>query len=287
MRIVMNKNVISRLKKVRHGNELNSTLSSLPMVAKKILFIAMSKINTKDDIDDNSIFYVTSEEYSNWTGIKSNNAYKELKEGSEILNQVVLKLTREDVLMLSDGVNLSFNEKNAPTGLNLNLTEFTLYYKNEGRVGLRFTKLTKSFLCKLIGVEKKYTTQVLLSAVRVKTPSGSTLYQLIRKKFSSNPHVNYFDITIDELKDELCLYSIQNGEKTYKYEQYPIFKRDFLNKAVNDIKKNTEVKEISYEVVGKVGRKTDRLRFHYELENVPELSNEQKSLLKELDEKGI
>lgn len=287
MKIVMNKNIISRLKKVRHGNELNSTLSSLPMVAKKILFIAMSKINTKDDIDDNSIFYVTSEEYSNWTGIQNNNAYKELKEGSEILNQVVLKLTREDVLMLSDGVNLSFNEKNAPSGLNLNLTEFTLYYKNEGRVGLRFTKLTKNFLCKLIGVEKKYTTQVLLSAVRVKTPSGSTLYQLIRKKFSSNPHVNYFDITIDELKDELYLYSIQNGKKTYKYEQYPIFKRDFLNKAVNDIKKNTEVKEISYEVVGKVGRKTDRLRFHYELESVPELSNEQKSLLKELDEKRI
>jgi len=287
MRIVMNKNIISRLKKVRHGNELNSTLSSLPMVAKKILFIAMSKINTKDDIDDNSIFYVTSEEYSNWTGIKNNNAYKELKEGSEILNQVVLKLTREDVLMLSDGVNLSFNEKNAPTGLNLNLTEFTLYYKNEGRVGLRFTKLTKSFLCKLIGVEKKYTTQVLLSAVRVKTPSGSTLYQLIRKKFSSNPHVNHFDITIDELKDELCLYSIQNGKKTYKYEQYPIFKRDFLNKAVNDIKKNTEVKEISYEVVGKIGRKTDKLRFHYQLESIPELSDEQKNLLKELDEKGI
>ncbi|EPN9163546.1 replication initiation protein [Escherichia coli] len=283
----MNKNIISRLKKVRHGNGLNSTLSALPMVAKKILFIAMSKINSKEDIDDNSIFYVSSDEYSDWTGIKSNNAYKELKEGAEVLNQVVLKLNKEDVLLLSDGVVLNFNEKNAPSGLNLNLTEFTLYYKTEGRVGVRFTKLTKLFLCKLIGQEKKYTTQVLLSAVRVKTPSGSSLYQLLRKMFSANPHANYFDISLNELKDELCLYSLVEGNKIYKYEQYPIFKRDYLNKAIEDVKKNTEIKSVSFEVINKIGRKTDKLRFTFEFENKPSLSASEKEFLQELDRKGI
>lgn len=37
--------------------------------------------------------------------------------------------------------------------MNLSLTIFSSYYRNEGRVGIKFTKEAKRFLCKLIGEE--------------------------------------------------------------------------------------------------------------------------------------
>ncbi len=62
-------------------------------------------------------------------------------------------------------------------------------------------------------------------------------------------------MTIDELKDELNLYTIGAGVKDYKYPDYPAFKRDVLNKSVKEIMKHTEVKNLSFVVSEKLGEK--------------------------------
>ncbi|MDS4100956.1 replication initiation protein, partial [Escherichia coli] len=116
----------------------------------------------------------------------------------------------------------------------------------------------------LIGEEKRYTTQVLLSVVRLTSVNAASLYQLIRKIYSNNSRANSFEMTIDELKDELNLYTIgAGGVKDYKYPDYPAFKRDVLNKSVKEIIKHTEVKNLSFVVSEKIGRKVYKLKFSY------------------------
>ena len=268
MRISMNKTSISKLTKVRHRNELNSTLSTLPMIAKKVLFLAMSQINTKNELDNDHVFYVTASDYTKWVNVKADAAYLALKEGASILDSVILKLRNDEVLEVSSELKLPFNSNNAPDSLNLSLTEFSAYYKNEGRVGIKFTNSANKYLCKLVGTEKKYTTQVLLSVVRLSSVNSSSLYQLIRKKISNNSRIRDFEISINELKDELNLYILdKKGKKEYKYTDFPAFKRDVLNKSVKEIVKNTEIKDLCFEVSGKIGRKADKLIFKFALEN--------------------
>ncbi|WP_353933865.1 RepB family plasmid replication initiator protein, partial [Shigella sonnei] len=88
-----NKTSLSRLTKVRHRNELNSTLSTLPMAAKKVLFLAMCQINSKNEFDDDHIFYVTVADYIKWVQVKPDAAYLALRDGSNILD-VLLSVVR-------------------------------------------------------------------------------------------------------------------------------------------------------------------------------------------------
>lgn len=45
-------------------------------------------------------------------------------------------------------------------------------------------------------------------------------------------------ISIEELKDELIAYTFDgDGNTEYKYPDFPIFKRDVLNKSIAEIKK--------------------------------------------------
>ncbi|EFD3544431.1 replication initiation protein, partial [Escherichia coli] len=82
--------------------------------------------------------------------------------------------------------------------------------------------------------------------------------------YSNNSRANSFEMTIDELKDELNLYTIgAGGVKDYKYPDYPAFKRDVLNKSVKEIMKHTEVKNLSFVVSEKIGRKVYKLKFSY------------------------
>lgn len=281
MRITMNKS--SRLTKVRHRNDLNLTLTTLPIAAKKVLFLAMSQINSKNEIDDDHVFYVSAADYIQWVNVKSDAAYLALKEGASILDGVALKLNNSDIMNLREELNLPFNKKNVPDSMNLNLTEYSIYYNSEGRVGIKFTKTAKKFLCNLVGAEKKYTTQVLLSVVSLSSVNAASLYQLIRKYYSNNSRIRTFEISIEELKEELNLYSIDAmGNKEYKYPEFPFFKRDVLNKSVKEIIKTTEINSLSFEVSGKIGRKVDRLKFNFSIDPV-KLSDEERDFLNMFD----
>ncbi len=122
-----------------------------------------------------------------------------------------------------------------------------------------------------------------MSVVSLSSVNAASLYQLIRKHYSANSRLGFFDISIDELKDELNLYSIDDdGNKEYKYPDFPIFKRDVLNKSVKEIIKLTEVKNLKFEVSGKLGRKVDRLKFSYSLDSV-NLTDDEREFLDMFD----
>ncbi|MGG7488947.1 hypothetical protein ACQ7CQ_26810 [Escherichia coli] len=69
-------------------------------------------------------------------------------------------------------------------------------------------------------------------------------------------------MTIDELKDELNLYTKGRGVKDYKYPDYPAFKRDVLNKSVKRNHETYGSKELKFRSFRKF-RKVYKLKFSY------------------------
>ncbi|EJE5901448.1 replication initiation protein PI, partial [Salmonella enterica subsp. enterica serovar Anatum] len=55
----------------------------------------------------------------------------------------------------------------------------------------------------------------------------------------------------------------KDGNIEYKYPDFPIFKRDVLNKAIAEIKKKTEISFVGFTVHEKEGRKISKLKFEF------------------------
>lgn len=250
--------------KIRHRNEINSTLSQLPLTARRILYMAIAQVeDTKKMLPDGEVFRIRASEYAQVADVNVSTAYRQMKDGAEKLQTSTLAVPRDQLLepFKRDGNSIAVAKKvSAKDAIRvLNITEYCEYSESAGYVDIKFTRIMEPYISLLAG---GYTTQVLLSATRLSENNASTLYQLIRKNISMG-RWKYFDIDIDELKDELGLYSIENGIKTYSYEAFKTFNNSFLKRTVNAIREATELKDLSYEISEKLGRKAVKLRFSY------------------------
>lgn len=256
--------VITAKTKIRHRNELNQTLAQLPLSAKRVLCLALVSIDTKKPIESGQVFRVTAETYAKIAQIDISVAYKQIKEGAELLSRSQLSLSGDEVIVLAKELGLPFTEKNKPDNIDLSITDFCAYSKNEGYLAMRFTRAIEPYISNLIGTYNKFTTQLLTSAIKLNGQYSGALYQLIRKNYSRFKNKNYFSISVNALKDELIAYTINdNGVIDYKYPDYPIFKREVINKAIKEIKDKTEISFLSCLVESKEGRKVSVLRFEF------------------------
>lgn len=261
MKIIIGENKVKSLKKVRHTNELNATLSSIPISAKRVLFLALSQINSTKEIKISDAIYISASEYSSITATDIKNSYRHLKDGADILSSIGLRLEKEEVKSIQKLIGL----KGEPSHIRLNLMDYCAYLPDEGRVAIRFSPAAAHYISSIIGTERKYTTQALISVVMLSTTHSTTLYQLIRKMIGLSIHRygNSFSISVNDLKREMGLVD-ENGELTWS--EYPIFKRDVLNKAIKEISEKTEINNLTFEVSGKIGRKVSDLRFTYTID---------------------
>ncbi|MCV5960802.1 replication initiation protein, partial [Escherichia coli] len=60
----MNLLSVTKKTKIRHRNEINSTFSSLPLSARRILFMAMAQIDSREELSEGATFRITAREYS-------------------------------------------------------------------------------------------------------------------------------------------------------------------------------------------------------------------------------
>ncbi|HEN3303491.1 TPA: replication initiation protein [Yersinia enterocolitica] len=250
------------LKKVRHSNQLNQTLSTIQLSAKRVLFLALSQVNSRTQMDMQKTIYVTASDFAEITKTDIKNAYRHLKEGADALRLIGLRIEKEEIEIISKEIGLSGK---TPDYMNLNLMEYCVYNVDEGRVGIKFTNTASKYISSIVGVERKYTTQALISVVMLSTTHSTTLYQLIRKKIglSLQRFGNGFEISIEDLKKEMGLIN-QAGDESYP--DYKIFKRDVLTKSIKEINGKTEIFDLDFTVSGKIGRRVDKLFFKYKID---------------------
>lgn len=171
----------------------------------------------------------------------------------------------------------------------MGITDYCAYSQNEGFVVLKFTNTIHPYISNLIGGENKFTTQLLTSAMRLSGQYSWALYQLVRKNYSKFKAKNYFTIHLNELKDELIAYSINDdGNIEYKYPDFPIFKREVINKAIKEINEKTEIELLSCLVESKDGRKVSVLRFEFLIDEdkfTGDYSEDEAAFLEEFDKK--
>ncbi|WP_139767567.1 replication initiation protein, partial [Salmonella enterica] len=90
----MNLLSVTKKTKIRHRNEINSTFSSLPLSARRILFMAMAQIDSREELSEGATFRITAREYAFIANIDVTGAYRQLKEGAEELQASVIRIPR-------------------------------------------------------------------------------------------------------------------------------------------------------------------------------------------------
>lgn len=283
---------ISRKTKIRHRNELNKTLAQLPLSAKRVVYMALAPIDSKNPIIKGAVFRIRGDDFAKIANISKSVAFRQLKEGAKQLLSSSLSLTGDDLVILAKDLDLPYTEKNKPTDIDLSITDYCAYFDNDGYLDIRFSRVIEPYISSLIGEKNKFTTQLLSSSVRLSGLYSSALYQLIRKHYSKFKKKNDFYISIDDLKDDIIAYTIDDtGAVIYKYPDFPIFRRDVLNKAVKEIKNKTEVSQLEFETK-KEGRRVVGVTFYFVVnEDVysgtenefSSLSDEDKKFLEEMD----
>jgi len=265
----MNLLKVTKKTKIRHRNEINNTFSALPLSARRILFMAMAQIDTRQELSKGEIFRITAKEYAFIADIDMSVAYKQLSEGAEELQASVIRIPKNKLISSIQNEGHDGRQKKkipADAVRVMNLTSFCDYVESEGYVEISFSNVIEPYITLL---KDSYTTQVLLSSARLTDQNANILYQFIRKQISMGK-TKAFDITVTELKDELELYKLEYDEKIYLYPNFKDFNKAFLNKNIDKINQFTEIKKLSVNIIERVSRKASKLRFTYTIDKESE-----------------
>ena len=255
---------VSSKTKVRHKTDINRTLAGMPLSSRRVLFMAIAQLDPRRLVEKGQVFRIYASEYAKIAKIEHNTAYEQLKTAALDLQKQVIGIPKDQLLAPIPRTGERPWVKPSGTGTRmLNVTEYCDYEDGDGYVDLSFSRQMEPYICM---IEGNFTTQVLLSSARLRDTNASNLYQLIRQKISEKRE-RYFEIGVDELKDELGLFSLHNRQKKYSYPLFKEFNRSVIKLSIETITDTTEIKDLKVEIVERKQRKATRLRFTYRVDD--------------------
>ena len=255
---------VSSKTKVRHKTDINKTLSKMPLSSRRVLFMAIAQLDSKRLIKQGQVFRIYASEYAKIANLEMNTAYEQLKAAALDLQKQVIGIPKPQLLPPIPRAGEHPWKKPSGNGIRmLNVTEYCDYEDGDGYVDIAFSRQMEPYICM---IEGKYTTQVLLSSARLRDTNANNFYQLIRQKISEKKD-RYFEIGVDELKDELGLYTTKNKERIYSYPLYKDLNKFVIKKSVDTIKDTTEIKDLAVEIIERKSRKATKLRFSYRVDD--------------------
>jgi len=259
LRVKINVLNVTKKTKIRHRNGINKTFASMPLAARRILFLIMAQIDSKRLIKEGQIFEISAKDYSALCSIDIDTAYEQLKKGAEQLHAQSLKIPQSELLKAFTRRPSEFLESEKQwRGMRLlHITDSCSYIDMEAIVQVRFSRQVEPYICM---IEKDFTTQVLLSSVRIADTNASNFYQYLRKNISSGKS-RYFEIEVDKLREDLGI------EKHETYKNYKFLKSQFIDRAIKKILNITEFKKIEVKILERKGRKAHKIMISYEYEN--------------------
>ncbi len=260
----MNLSSTSSKTKVRHKNDINRTLTGIPLASRRVLFMAIAQLDSKKIIEKGQVFRIYASEYAKLAELDISTAYKQLKAAAMDLQKQLIGIPKDQLLPPIPRRGDRPWIKPVGTGTRmLNVTEYCDYEEGDGFVDINFSRQMEPYICM---IEGNYTTQFLLSSARLRDTNASNLYQLIRQKISEKKD-RYFEIGIDELKDELSLYTMFNKQKQYSYPLFKDLNKVVIKKSIETITDTTEIKNLSVEIIERKRRKASKLRFTYSVDD--------------------
>ena len=209
---------VSSKTKVRHKTDINKTLSKMPLSSRRVLFMAIAQLDSKKIVKQGQVFRIYASEYAKIAKLEMNTAYEQLKSATLGLQKQIIGIPKDQLLPpIARQGDRPWKKPSGKGVRMLNVTEYCDYEDGDGYVDISFSRQMEPYICM---IEGNFTTQVLISSARLRDTNASNIYQLIRQKISQKKD-RFFEITVEELKEELGLYTIKNKEKVYSY---PLFK---------------------------------------------------------------
>jgi plasmid replication initiation protein len=260
----MQLNKVSCNTKIRHKTAINKTLSAMPLGARRVLYLCLAQLDSKRIIPQDQTFRISALEFSRICDIEPSTAYSQLKDAAVQLQQQTIGIAKDQLLPPIPRVGDRPWKQPAGKGVRmLNVTEFCDYEPGDGCIDVSFSRQMEPYICFL---QNSYTTQVLLSATRIREANTNNLYQLIRKNISKGKE-SFFEVGVNELKSELELFTIIDGKTTYLYQEFRDFNKRVIKKGIKTIGEVTELKDLRVDIVERKQRCATILRFTYRIDN--------------------
>lgn len=247
---------IDKFTSCRHSDDFQVSLSMLSLPAKRVLYLIMAQMYTSQmpKKDDELTFVISAKDFSDICGIQANNAYKALSVAMEDLQgSVIYENVRE--IKAADSINI---------------TRRVRYHYEDAFCTVTMNHDVHHYFFEL---SKGFTTNNLYEVARISEVMTSNLYQVIMKRYSKG-HINskyktQFEISVNDLKDELGMFVYKRGKKEYKYPEFRDLKRK-LKTLISLLEKETSFSHVIMLDGKKERRKISTLKFFYYSDSVIE-----------------
>lgn len=239
-------------KKIYHKNEANKALAAMSLPARRLLYLTISKIvKDKNELkfDPEQRFIITAKEYAELCDVSESVAYRQLKDGIWDIRTTMMEILESEVVPAEQ-------RKNRPVDMTIVFTvaNYGAYSNGEGFVELSLDPIVAPYISNL---ENDFTSQYLLSALRISDSNANKIYILLCEFISSGMYAHKI-IDVDELKSKLSIDDMK------AYQTYKQFKQSFWDRSLKKILDVTEFTKIEMEIVERKGRKASKVKISYE-----------------------
>jgi len=198
--------------RVTQANHLVEANYSITLNEKRLIIIAISKINSKEKMIDRT-FTVTAKEFADFYSMDLKNAYVELYEAVD-------KLWKREAVITD-------NENELDTIRWIERRKVKKNNRNDGAVTIIFTQSIEPYLSAL---NRAFTSYEIKNIANLSTPYSIRLYE-IGKRYEGLGQYYY---ELDDFKDLLGL--------SNNYNRFANLKARVLEPAIKEIKKETDIK---------------------------------------------
>lgn len=249
--------IVSKKTKIRHRNGINETLADMPLGARRVLFLTLAQIDPKVSITRDATFRIYASDYAELCEIDKSVAYQQMKEAATQLQLQLLSVPRDQLLPPIHRAGDPLLPWKKPEGKgtrSMNITEYCDYMDGDGYIDIVFSRQMEPYICR---IERDFTTQVLLSAVRISDTNASRLYQYLRQKISEKKY-HFFDITLSDFRCDLGISEVET------YKEFKHLNNLYFKRSVKKIIAKTEFSVITMEPIKRINRKISEVRISYE-----------------------
>ena len=213
---------------ITKANSFIEASYNFTLVEMRVILIAISKINSKEDISDNKFYDVSALEYSYFTGIEIKNAYTELK-------KTISRLWDSSVLLTQTA-----NGEELSNYIEARVIQSRIkYMEGEGKVSIKFSSEITPYLSQL---KSQFTSYHLSEISGLKKFNHIRIYEMLTQYKNTGKRVD----SIDQFRHYLGLN--KNPNIINSKDKYPLFKdmqKYIIKPAIEEINKQTNL-NVSY-----------------------------------------